>query len=368
MPYKEPLLEENYGRNTDNRNDAKWSHPELTDWWAAGNADVVNMCCDEDTPLEKRQKRLKKMIDTSTNWLEGQGYLPFEGKDFGEGNGFGVLKSFACHGTPEEGADAEHEVYAVIPNQKSRKPRGVIYFVMGGCFFMQEPSLYPELLRWAARFNVVVVSPRYSTLLDARYPTQINEAHAGYIWMQENAEMLGVNPDNAVLFGLSTGAHLALSLAFRLKRYGVTPKGCVLADPMIEDRNIFESSKIIKDSGDARLTHTLFTSYVGFENCGTNYIGPEAFGNHATADECKGLCPVFLHVGESDQDRDPAMDFISKLHKARVPASLHVWLGAAHATLWNSSGTSMSERFFNILYGDIKDCLSYDLRRPWVVN
>lgn len=356
-------VESSYGRNGDVRNDVSWAHPELRDFWSAGNADVVYMCCDESLPKEKRKKRLEKMIKLSTEMLVSQGCDPFEGRDTTEAAGFGTMQAFQCAGCPEEPAGTEHQVYALIPSKKTRRKRPAIYFIMGGCFFMQEPMLYPELLRWAKQFNAVVVTPRYSTLLDAQYPTQINECHAGYIWMQENAEMLGIDPDDVVLFGLSTGAQLALSLAFRLKRYGITPRGCVLADPMIEDRGIYESSKIIKDSGDARLAHTMFMSYVGAENLGSNYVGPEAFPNHATVEECRGLCPIFLNVGESDQDRDPVMEFASKCYAAKVPCSTHVWFGAAHATLWNSRGTPMSERFFQNLYGDIRDCLAYDLRR-----
>ena len=57
------------------------------------------------------------------------------------------------------------------------------------------------------------------------------------------------------------------------------------------------------------------------------------------------------------------MDFAGKCYAAKVPCSTHVWFGAAHATLWNSRGTAMSERFFEVLHGDIRDCLTYDLRR-----
>lgn len=347
----------------DERNDPSWAHPELRDFWAAGNADVVNMCCDESIPLEKRQKRLSKMIRMSCSMLASQGVDPFGGKDTTDADGFGKLETFTCGGCPEEPEGAEHEVYALIPEKKTRRKRPAIYFVMGGCFFMQEPMLYPQLLRWAKQYDAVVVTPRYSTLLDAQYPAQVNECHAGYQWMIDNAEELGLDPDRVVLFGLSTGAQLALALAFRLKRYGITPRGCVLADPMIEDRFVYESSKIVRDAGDARLARTMFAGYVGEENLGSDEFGPEAFPNRATVEDCAGLCPLFIHVGESDQDRDPVMEFAGKCYAAKVPCSTHVWYGAAHATLWNSSGSSMSERFFDVLHGDIRDCLTYDLRR-----
>ena len=356
-------LEDGYGRAVDDRNDATWAHPELRDFWAAGNADVVHMCCDESIPIEKRRKRLEKMIKLSSDMLASQGVNPLEGKDTTDADGFGTLQAFRCHGCPDEPEGAEHEVYALIPEKKSRRKRPAIFFIMGGCFFMQEPALYPELLRWAKQFNAIIVTPRYSTLLDAHYPTQLDECHAGYQWMLENAEELGIDPDRVVLFGLSTGAQLAIALAFRLKRYGIVPRGCVVADPMVEDRGTYESSRIVRDAADARLSHLMFYNYVGPENLGLGYIGPEAFPNHATVEECEGLCPLFIHVGESDQDRDPVIDFAGKCYAAKVPCSTHVWFGAAHATLWNSRGTAMSERFFEVLHGDIRDCLTYDLRR-----
>jgi len=109
----------------------------------------------------------------------------------------------------------------------------------------------------------------------------------------------------------------------------------------------------------------MFAAYVGWENTGTNYLGPEAFANHASVEECKGLCPIFLNVGESDQDRDATIDFAKKLYEARVPCSLHVWEGAAHATLYYARKTGMAKRFWDNLYGDIQNCMAYDMRRPW---
>jgi acetyl esterase/lipase len=363
MAVKKPLIEATCGRDREDRNDPKWAHPELADFWNAGNSDVVDMCLDEAVDPEKRAKRLDKVIRTSVAFFEQMGYNPYEGTDFMDGGDYGKLQEFECKGSPED-PDETHGVYAVIPDKK-KKGRPCIFFVMGGCFYMQVPELYPQLLRWAKRFDAVCVAPKYSTLLDGGYPLQINECHAGYQWMLDNADMLGIDPDNVVMFGLSTGAQLAASLAFRLKRYGITPKGCVLCDPMIEDRCCYPSSWIIKDTGDARLAHKLFLGYVGPENVGMSYLGPEAFANHATVDECRGLCPMTIMVGESDQDRDVAIDFAGKLLAADVACSLHIWRGAAHATLFNSSGSDMSDRFFEVLYGDISDFFKYDFRRPW---
>ncbi|MGI6231160.1 MAG: alpha/beta hydrolase [Tractidigestivibacter sp.] len=367
MSLKKPTVEQYHTNDLNNRDDARWSHPELVNLWGAGNADAVNMCLDPKADVEKRRKRLKKLTDQSAQLMAQFGYDPFKGTDFmEEGQGFGHLEEFECPGSPED-PNQTHHVYAVIPDKK-KKHRPVIFFIMGGCFFMQDPRLYPQLLRWGKKFDAVVVSPKYSTLLDGSYPLQINECHAAYQWMIDNADMLGVDADRCVVFGLSTGAQLAASLAFRLKRYGITPRGCVLCDPMIDDRGSYPSSRLVKSSSDARLAHAMYTAYVGAENVGLDYLGPEAFANHATVDECRGLCPMFVNAGESDQDRDPAIEFASKCLQANVFTTLHIWGGAGHATLFNSSEGSLSERFYAEVFGAISDCLTYDLRRPWTVE
>jgi acetyl esterase/lipase len=365
MPYKENIKEAAYGRDLDDRNDPKWSHPELLDWWVAGNADMIDMLCDDNVPLEKRKKRLEKLAVSTVDMYKNRGFDPFAGTDSKEaGSHYGHLETYQIKGCPEA-PDDDCTVYAMITDEKSEKPLPVIFYVMGGAFFTHHPGLYNEILRWPKKFNCSIVIPDYSTPLDAQYPTQMNQLHAGYQWMLDNAEMLNIDPDNVVLFGESTGAHLALSLAFRLKRYGIIPRGCVVNDPMVDDRNFFESSKIIKNPCDATRAHVMFASYVGWENTGSNLLGPEAFANHATVDECKGLCPIFMNVGESDQDRDATIDFAKKLYEARVPCSLHIWAGAAHATLYYARKTGMALRFWNNLYGDLQNCMEYDMRRPW---
>lgn len=342
MPYAKNLKESSYRRDADDRNDIKWAHPELVKWWVAGNADMIDMLCDESIPMEKRKKRLAKLTKASIEMYQSKGLDVWKGLDSKEsGSDYGHLERFQIKGCPED-PEADCSVSVLIPNEKAETPKPVIFYVMGGALFTHTPEIFAEILRFAKKFNCVTVVPDYSTPLDGVYPLQINQLHAGYKWMVDHAEELNIDPDNVTIFGESSGAHLGLSLAFRLKRYGYQPRGCVVNDPMVDDRNYFESNKIIKDPCDATRTHTMFATYVGWENCGTNFLGPEAFANHASVEECKGLCPIFLNIGESDQDRDATIEFAKKLYAAKVPCSLHVWEGAAHATLYYARKTGMA--------------------------
>ncbi len=371
MPNKKNLKESAYGRDLDSRQDVMWSHPELTKWWVAGNADMIDELCDDTVPLQKRRDRLAKLRDASAKMYEDKPYKPFEGIDWKDKSEvpYAKLVKYEAKGCPEE-PDTPTNVYITVPTEEGYEKKPVLYYVMGGALFTHDIRIFPEALRWAKKFNCIVVAADYRTPLDAKYPAQINDLHAGYQWIAEHADEFNMDADNVTIFGESSGAHLALSLAFRLKRYGYQPRGVVANDPMIDDRNFYESNKIIKDPCDATRAHIMFATYVGWENCGTNYLGPEAFANHASVEECRGLCPIVINVGESDQDRDACLEFAQKLYAAKVPTSLHVWEGAAHATLYyskpvNKKGVvnNMAKRFWDNLYGDIECFMKYDMRR-----
>jgi acetyl esterase/lipase len=368
MPYKRNKKEAAYGRNLDSRQPAEWSHPELVKWWVAGNADSIDMLCDDSIPLEKRLKRQQKFKDAAAEMYANKPYDPFNGIDWKakdtEGNfiKYAIMTKYEARGCPEE-PETPTNVYLTLPTTPIEGKIPVIYYVMGGALFTHDIRIFPEIMRWARDFNCAVVAADYRSPLEGVYPAAINDLHAGYQWISDHADEYNLDADNVTLFGESTGAHLALALAFRLKRYGFKPRGCVANDPMVDDRNYWESNKLIKDPCDATRAHAMFATYVGWENCGTNLLGPEAFANHATVEECKYLCPVYLNVGESDQDRDATMEFAGKLYAAKVPCSLHVWQGAAHATLYYARKTEMAKIFWDNLNHDIKCCMKYDMRR-----
>ncbi len=356
-----------YGCGLDDRTDDKWAHPQLKNHWIAGNADFIEFLLDTEEPLEDRLKKIDKVNRSTIKFYEKTGYKPFEGQDdIKGGTGYGVLKEFTCKGCPED-PDIETRVFVVEPNEKKDELRPVLFYVMGGGYFQHLPGIYPEILGWAKKFDCVVVTAEYSNMLVGRYPKMINEQHAAYCWMLEHVKEFGGDPDNVVLTGESGGAQFALNLAFRLKRHGIIPRGVVVSDPLTDDRAQFESSKIVKLPAYHGRLHAMWSWYYGPENTASPYLGPEAFANHATVEQCKGLPPIVINIGESDMDRDATMEFVSKLYAARVPTSLHVWEGVAHGSLWftQENENRMAKRFWDNFFGDIQDHFEFDMRRPW---
>ena len=109
--------------------------------------------------------------------------------------------------------------------------------------------------------------------------------------MDDNADMLGIHPNKVVLSGSSTGGHIAWALAFRLKRYGYSPRGIVTVSAQTDDREK-DGSSFYSGVWDSVEQHDGLYQWLG-RNFDSNREGPEALANHATVEDCIGFPPTF---------------------------------------------------------------------------
>jgi acetyl esterase/lipase len=96
---------------------------------------------------------------------------------------------------------------------------------------------------------------------------------------------------------------------------------------------------------------------------------PEAYANHASVDDCIGYPPLFMHTTEFDTCRDPAIQFVQKVEKARSFAEFHLWGGLSHCNK-NFSGEPCPplDEMNETIDRNIATCFRCDLRRPWVYS
>jgi acetyl esterase/lipase len=348
-----------YDRITD-RNDTRWAHPALEEFYYIDGRSTVNRLTNPEKTPEKRLESRNKMYRD----IEAGRPLVFEYAP--ELDEHGETTTYTVPGCPEE-PDAQVRVDVRAPKHRKRKKLPVIFYIAGGAFVLGTPWLGP-IEEYSMNYNCVVVAPWYRTSVDARYPAAINDFHAAYQWMIENAEMLGIDSDKVVISGMSAGASLALSFVFRLKRYGYRPRGVVALDPAVtDDRSGYPSHRYHSDAWDGEQIHRTMMQYFGPDNYASSAVGPEGAANHALPKDCRGLCPVVIHSSESDADRDSLMAFMSKLYEAGVYAELHVWAGCCHATLYNApKDNEIRERYQQIVDGNFKDFFRYDMRREWL--
>ena len=347
------------------RSDPKWAHPLARDNFPPQlGADQIDNY-DPDVPLELKKQVRDKMIEGLHVMLGGND-LPWQ--------------KFYAKGCPEEPDAPDVEIRIAIPAGEHKKPLPIIFAIAAGGLVLIEPSLFvKQYTLYQQISNAIIVAPVYRGCLDAPYPAAVNDLHAAYAWTVEHAAEFGGDPDNIVLTGGSSGGHLGLCLPFRLKRYGFKPKGVVVNVPITDDRLSQASSRIyFEDSGDGRndwdgfSIHQYAAFWMGESNFASQFVGPEAFANHATVEDCKGLCPVFIAENEWDPDRDNNLALVQKLLKAGVYVEYHLLPGLSHSTLAMASVDPGIEKLASAhdteMANAIDNFLKYDCRRPWTAD
>ena len=356
--YKNMRVESGY---LDDRSDPKWGHPLLRDSWPPMSAGMNFY--DESIPLDVRKAARDEQMTAIAQML-GPVDIPWQ--------------SFTAPGCPEE-PDTPVEVRVSIPEGDYDGLRPIVFGLVAGGMVFVSPSMFAfQYKGYQDALGAIIVCPIFRGCLDAPYPAAINDCHAAYAWTVEHAKELGGDPDNIVLQGGSTGGHLGLALPFRLKRYGFSPKATVVRCPITDDRLTKRSSRVFFGTGedggsdwDGVSLHQYASSWMGRDNMASPVVSPEAFANHATVEDCRGLCPVFLAEYEDDPDRDYCIEFVQKLLEANVYVEFHLLGGQSHS----SAAAAQMDPNVAILAGEseqitikaLKDAFTYDLRRPWTV-
>lgn len=278
----------------------------------------------------------------------------------------GITEVPGCPEDPERGS------YYVWCSPKKAKAgrRPVIFFINGGGTILVEPRFVP-LERFARRFNALAISANYTDSLHGGYPVSINDLHASYKYIVDHADELNIDPNKILLMGMSTGAQMVLSLAFRLKRYGYKPCGAVAFSGITDDRGMHLSTKYFNDNWDGYALSRTYKLYLG-DMFGSPFLGPEGLANRATVEDCKGLCPMFISTEEFDPDRDNEIEFVSKLYAAGVYTSFHVWPGRVHGGMGNEYLneeevlTEEGKHFVELVNRFVQDCFKNDLKREFL--
>ena len=211
-------------------------------------------------------------------------------------------------------------------------PLPILYYIHGGGMVMGDNRFgVADVLPWASRFGLVVVSVDYRLAPEHPYPAGIDDAYTGLLWTTQHAAELGADPERLLLVGASSGAGMTAGLALLCRDRGaLRPLGQLLMYPMLDDRNDQPSVSQMAGRGiwDRTANETGWTALLGAARGGE---GVAAYAAPARADDLSGLPPTFLDVGTAETFRDEVITFASRLALAGGDVELHLWPGAFHA-------------------------------------
>ena len=197
----------------------------------------------------------------------------------------------------------------------------------------------------AAELGIVVASVEYRLAPEHPFPAPVEDCYAGLQWVVANAESLGVDSARLAIGGASAGGGLAAGLGLLVRDRAEIDIGFqFLIYPMIDDRNVTESSHAITDPRVWNRAANLagWNAYLEGQ-AGTE--GVSRYAAAARADDLTGLPSTYLVVGDLDLFVDENVDYANRLRVAGVPVELHVYPGAFHGSNTFVHWSDLSQRW-----------------------
>ena len=148
-----------------------------------------------------------------------------------------------------------------------------------------------------AHEGIVVITPDFTSSLDAPFPAGLEDCYAAVTWASEHREQLGTTPQR-VVSGENGGGNLSIATALLAKVRGLTALkgvhaiGPVIGGPVAEygDLNGYWIDEKMEDY------YRVYTANLVADDA-MKYL---ALPHHATVEQLKGLVTTLISVNELD--------------------------------------------------------------------
>ena len=222
------------------------------------------------------------------------------------------------------------KLYIMKPDNVSGKP-GVLLFVHGGVWIVGNFENHQRLLRdLVVGSGQIGVFVEYTSLPEAKFPTQLEQCYAALQWVAEHAQQLGVDGNRIAVAGNSVGGNMTAALSLMSKdRNGPKISYQVLLIPAT-DASV--DTRSYHEYGTGRFLTRDFMKY------GWDLYAPEAKTRdnpyvsplRASIDQLKGLPPALVITAENDPLRDEGEAYARKLKEAGVTVDAVRYNGTIH--------------------------------------
>lgn len=222
------------------------------------------------------------------------------------------------------------KVHIMKPQQVTGKP-GVLLFIHGGVWivgnFQNHQRLLRDLVVGSGQIGVFV---DYTSLPEARFPTQLDQSYAVLKWVATHAEEFGADGSRIAVAGNSVGGNMSAALTLMAKdRHGPRISYQVLMIPAT-DASVDTAS--YREFGTGRFLARAFMKY-GWDLYAPDsktrdnpYVSPL----RASLQELNGLPPALVITAENDPLRDEGEAYARKLKEAGVSVIATRYNGMIH--------------------------------------
>jgi acetyl esterase/lipase len=212
-----------------------------------------------------------------------------------------------------------------------RKSDGALYWIHGGGYVIGNAKIDDRFCSLTAReLGIVVISVEYRLAPENPFPAPLDDCYAGWQWLQQAAEKLGVNPQRIAVGGQSAGGGLAACLIQRIHDNDQTKAAAQwLFCPMLDDRTA--ANLTLNDLDNFPWNNR--DNAVGWHAYLAQKPGADQLPPYAAAErrkDLKGLPPAWIGVGDIDLFYNENMGFAERLRLAGIDTALTTVAGAPH--------------------------------------
>jgi acetyl esterase/lipase len=217
------------------------------------------------------------------------------------------------------------------PKNHSETLPCILHIHGGGFVAGSVEASAPKCDNLARQLDCMVVSVDYRLAPETRFPGALEDCFAVLLWLQAEAERLGLDPMRIGVMGESAGGGLAAALVLLARDQG----GPALAFqhliyPMLDDRTCDQP---VSDPAVGAFIWTPTSNRYGWSSLlgeapGGDDISPYAAPARET--NLTGLPPTFIAVGDLDLFAEEDTAYARRLSRAGVDVELHVYPGCYH--------------------------------------
>ncbi len=208
---------------------------------------------------------------------------------------------------------------------------GMLY-IHGGGLVLGNPEDYLAIIKnYIHAKPCVIVAPDYRKAFDAPYPAAFNDCYDTLLWMNENANALGIIPDKLIVAGHSAGGGIATAVTLKATdTQDVKIAFQIPIYPMLDDRQNSESAKDNNSAGwNSHSNKMGWTAYL--RDLHVQHKEIPAYAAPARATNFSKLPPTITFVGDLEPFRDETIAYVENLRKANIPVTFRLFEGCYHA-------------------------------------
>ncbi|MBF6652942.1 alpha/beta hydrolase [Flavobacterium columnare] len=235
------------------------------------------------------------------------------------------------------------EIYLHWYTSKNIQSESAIIYAHGGGRIAGSVDVYNLLIEHYVHLTgVPFLAVGYRLAPEVQGTVHSEDVFAGLLWLKENSNELGIDPNRIAVMGDSAGGGIAAGAAILARDENIPLAKQILIYPMLDSRTVLPDEKLLPF-----VVWNYDSNFTGWQaslgrEADSSSISPVAIPAYLT--DFDNLAPAYIEVGFLDIFRDENIAYLQKLSKAGIPVEFHLHPGTPHAFEVIAPNSSIAKR------------------------